>query len=58
MNKIPKTVKKRWVKPCLTIYGDMATLTRGDCDPKSGCKPKVRGFGDDFATNISTVGGP
>jgi hypothetical protein len=56
MDKIPKTVKKRWVKPCLTVYGDMATLTRQTCGP--GCNPKVVGMGDDFSTNISTVGGP
>lgn len=54
MDKVPVTEKKQWVKPSLTIYGDMATLTQ-QCSPPS-CKPKVRGMGDDFANNISTVG--
>jgi hypothetical protein len=55
MDKNPRK-KKTWEKPCLTIYGDMAVLTKGGCGP--GCKAKVLGLGDDFASNISTVGGP
>lgn len=55
MEKVTKTEKKQWVKPCVTIYGDMATLTQ-QCSPPA-CKPKVLGLGDDFASNISTVGG-
>lgn len=54
MNDKPKVVKKQWVKPCLTVYGDIAKLTQ-QCGPPA-CKPKVRGFGDDFANNISTLG--
>lgn len=51
MEKVHETEKKQWVKPCLTIYGDMSTLTQA---------PKLKdfGLGDDFNTNISTVGGP
>lgn len=51
--------KKEWLKPDLTVYGDMTALTQGDgCqDPKppKPCKPKTPGFGDDFSNNISTV---
>lgn len=53
MKNPSKAGKKQWVKPNIIIYGDMATLTR-QCNPP-GCKPKVMGMGDDFATNISTV---
>lgn len=42
--------KKKWVKPRLIRYGDMAALTQVR-------KLKELGFGDDFASNISTVGG-
>jgi hypothetical protein len=44
--------KRKWVKPELTLYGDMAALTQGrNC---SGCKVKALGLGDDFSDNIST----
>ncbi|MCW5960593.1 MAG: hypothetical protein KIS76_10565 [Pyrinomonadaceae bacterium] len=54
MEKIPNKPKKQWVKPSLVVYGDMTALTQ-QCTPP-GCKPKVRGLGDDFSSNISTVG--
>lgn len=54
MEKVPKNDKRQWVKPGLTVYGDMATLTQQVCNPPT-CKPKVMGMGDDFANNISTV---
>ena len=43
--------KRKWVKPELTLYGDMAALTQQRCDT---CKVKTRGLGDDFSDNIST----
>jgi hypothetical protein len=43
--------KQKWVKPRLTLYGNMATLTQQQQ------KLKSLGFGDDFSSNISTVGG-
>jgi hypothetical protein len=55
MEKITETEKKLWEKPDLIVYGDMASLTQAGCKPP-GCKPKVLGLGDDFASNISTVG--
>lgn len=56
MEKVPKPEKRQWVKPNMTVYGDMATLTR-QCSPPR-CKPKELGFGDDFASNISTISSP
>lgn len=57
MNETPNEVKKQWVKPCLTVYGDMASLTQQSCNPSlPNCKPKVLGLGDDFSSNISTLG--
>ena len=52
-----KVIKKEWVKPCLTVYGDVTSLTQQSCNPNlPSCKPKVLGFGDDFSNNISTLG--
>lgn len=45
--------RKEWVQPQLVVYGDMTALTQ-QCNPPT-CKPKVAGFGDDFANNISTM---
>lgn len=57
MKDPPKEKKKQWVKPCLKLYGDMATLTKQSCSTAPNCtKPKTLGFGDDFSSNISTVG--
>lgn len=50
----PPEQKKGWVAPQLMVYGDMTALTQ-QCTPPA-CKPKVLGFGDDFSTNISTLG--
>lgn len=49
--------KSEWVKPSLTVYGDMASLTQqATCNPGlPNCKPKVLGMGDDFSSNISTL---
>ena len=42
-----KMNKSTWVRPQLTVYGDMGTLTQGTVE----CK--VRGLGDDLAVTIS-----
>jgi hypothetical protein len=48
--------KVQWVKPTLMRFGSFAELTQGaTCQPPN-CKAKVLGAGDDFATNIETVG--
>ena len=39
--------KSTWVRPQLTVYGDMGTLTQGTVE----CK--TRGLGDDLAVTIS-----
>ncbi len=53
----PTPAKKGWVAPHLMVYGDMTAITQQSCNPTTpGCKPKVLGSGDDFATNISTLG--
>ena len=44
--------KKQWVKPDLAIYGDVATVTKGNAP----CVLKVIGFSDDFIQNPDTVG--
>ncbi len=49
-----KVIKKEWEPPCLTVYGDVTELTQ-QCSPPT-CKPKFLGFGDDFSSNISTLG--
>jgi hypothetical protein len=52
----PNDHKKEWVQPTLMVYGDMTVLTQQSCSPNvPGCKPKILGTGDDFATNISTL---
>jgi hypothetical protein len=52
----PPGERKAWVEPTLMVYGDMTVLTQQSCDPNvPGCKPKVLGAGDDFASNISTL---
>jgi hypothetical protein len=45
--------RKGWVQPQLVVYGDMTALTQ-QCEPAL-CKTKMLGFGDDFASNISSV---
>lgn len=47
--------RKKWDNPHLVVYGDITALTQQGCEPP-GCKPKVRGLGDDFSNNISTLG--
>ena len=55
--QIPPAPKKGWVVPHLMVYGDMNAITQQSCNPNlPNCKPKVLGAGDDFATNISTLG--
>lgn len=49
----PGEQRKTWVEPTLMVYGDMTVLTQ-QCEPPT-CKPKARGMGDDFSTNISTL---
>lgn len=57
MKQTKKKNKKEWVKPRLTVYGDMASLTRQNCSHGAPhCKPKVHGMGDDFSSNISSLG--
>ncbi|HEX6127380.1 MAG TPA: hypothetical protein VFZ23_18560 [Pyrinomonadaceae bacterium] len=51
----PPPPKKGWVAPHLVVYGDMTAITQQTCNLPS-CKPKVLGAGDDFASNISTLG--
>ena len=52
MQKEGVETKRKWVKPELTLYGDMAALTQSP--PCTACKVKVQGLGDDFSDNIST----
>lgn len=47
--------KREWVRPELTLYGDMTALTQ-QCLPPT-CKAKTTGLGDDFSQNISTFTG-
>ena len=53
-----RAARKKWVHPHLVIYGDMTALTQTACrsmvDPV--CKLKTLGMGDDFSSNISTLG--
>lgn len=43
--------KKQWVAPDLTVYGDVATLTKGGAT----CVIKRTGLNDDF---VQIQGGP
>jgi hypothetical protein len=44
--------KKKWLKPELTVYGDVASLTKGG----ESCTMKYPGFGDDFVQNTDDNG--
>lgn len=44
--------KKNWVEPDLTVYGDVASLTRGGAP----CVIKTPGFGDDWQNQVGDVG--
>ncbi len=52
---LPPNEKKGWVAPSLIVYGDMTVITQQTCNLPT-CKPKVLGSGDDFSSNISTLG--
>lgn len=44
--------KKNWVEPDLTVYGDVASLTKGG----SPCVQKYPGLGDDWQSQVNDVG--
>lgn len=44
--------KKQWVAPDLTVYGDVATLTKGG----ASCVMKRTGLNDDFVQNPDAQG--